>query len=512
MNRIRHPDWSRPDWSRIERRALLKAALRSGVAVAAASTFPAGNGFAADLQATASHGNTVVLSDAAVIDLQRNLHGPVILASSPDYESARRLWNGTFDRHPALIAKCASAADVQSAVQFARSHELLVAVRCGGHSYSGQSSCDGGMVIDLGLFNSVEVDPGARVARVSGGTFLGEMDRATMAHGLATTAGVVSHTGIGGLATGGGQGRLQRKFGLTVDNIRSVEVVTADGRLLRASAAENSDLYWAVRGGGGNFGIVSMFEMQLHQIDPTVTSFSYVFPVGRAKDVMKFYFDFSPAAPDDLSLSAGLRTSDKGETTISISGGYIGSPQAAETVMEPIKLLGTPISARISGINYLTLQSAADAAFKPGRNYYTRVAFQNSVDPKLGDAMVDSMTQTPRPHMSLALSQQGGASGRIAQDATAYPNRDAQYQLSMSVDWDDPKDGPGYLKQARELWSEIKPRTDGGFYTNHTVDESEAEIRKNYGGNYARLVTIKTKYDPTNFFHLNANVKPKNAV
>ena len=226
-----------------------------------------------------------------------------------------------FDLRPALIARCASAEDVQNAVRFARSHDLLVAVRCGGHTYAGHSGCNGGMVIDLRPIDAIEVDPQAQIARVGGGSLLGGMDRATMAHGLATTAGVISHTGIGGLATGGGQGRLQRKFGLTVDNIRAVEVVTADGRLLRASATENPDLYWAVRGGGGNFGIVTKFEMQLHKVDAEVSTFSYTFPIARAPDLMKLYFDFSAAATDELSVSAGLRTSAKGETTVSISGG-----------------------------------------------------------------------------------------------------------------------------------------------------------------------------------------------
>ena len=488
-----------PALSRIERRAALKGALRSALVVTAASAFSGRHSLAADIPAVGNHGKKVVLSDDAILDLQKNLRGAVILPSNPEYDATRRLWNGVFDLRPALIARCASAEDVQNAVRFARSHDLLVAVRCGGHTYAGHSGCNGGMVIDLRPIDAIEVDPQAQIARVGGGSLLGGMDRATMAHGLATTAGVISHTGIGGLATGGGQGRLQRKFGLTIDNIRAVEVVTADGRLLRASAAENPDLYWAVRGGGGNFGIVTKFEMQLHKVDAEVSTFSYTFPIARAQDLMKLYFDFSAAAPDELSVGAGLRTSAKGETTVSISGGYIGAPEAAEKLLAPIKSLGTPVATRVGGIDYVKLQSAADAATAVGRGYYTRVA------------MIDVMTKAPVPGMSLGFSQQGGASGRVAQDATAFANRDAQYQISLSMDWDDPQEGPDKTKNSRERWAQIKPLTDGGVYVNHAVDDDLTEIPKNYRGNYARLADLKAKFDPTNFFHLNANIAPKAA-
>ncbi len=500
-----------PALSRIERRAALKGALRSALVVTAASAFSGRHSLAADIPAVGNHGKKVVLSDDAILDLQKNLRGAVILPSNPEYDATRRLWNGVFDLRPALIARCASAEDVQNAVRFARSHDLLVAVRCGGHTYAGHSGCNGGMVIDLRPIDAIEVDPQAQIARVGGGSLLGGMDRATMAHGLATTAGVISHTGIGGLATGGGQGRLQRKFGLTIDNIRAVEVVTADGRLLRASAAENPDLYWAVRGGGGNFGIVTKFEMQLHKVDAEVSTFSYTFPIARAQDLMKLYFDFSAAAPDELSVGAGLRTSAKGETTVSISGGYIGAPEAAEKLLAPIKSLGTPVATRVGGIDYVKLQSAADAATAVGRGYYTRVAFHTRGDEKLGAAMIDVMTKAPVPGMSLGFSQQGGASGRVAQDATAFANRDAQYQISLSMDWDDPQEGPDKTKNSRERWAQIKPLTDGGVYVNHAVDDDLTEIPKNYRGNYARLADLKAKFDPTNFFHLNANIAPKAA-
>jgi FAD/FMN-containing dehydrogenase len=491
----------------VERRTLLKSAL----GVAAASTFPVGNGFAADLQAVASRGATTVLSDKALADLQKNLRGEVILPTSPDYESARHLWNGTFDRHPALIARCAGADDVVSAVQFAKSHDLLVAVRCGGHSYSGQSGCDGGMVIDLSPMKTVEVDAGARIARVAGGTLLGGLDRGAAAHGLGTTAGFVSHTGVGGLTLGGGQGRLQRKFGLTIDNLRGVEIVTADGTLRRANKDENPDLYWAVRGGGGNFGAVTQFEFQLHPLDPTVTAFSFAYPLDKAKDVLKFFFAFNADAPDELNASVGMRTPAQGDATVSISGTYIGPPKAAEAALAKVAAFGSPVGSRVVGANYVELQASADAVYAPGRGYYSRSGFFNRVDPKLADTLVDVFRRTLMPKTSVSCGSQGGFSGRVAQDATAYAHRDAIYQVSVSADWDDAKNGAAYMKYCRDVWAELQPMSDGGFYINQTTDEGEAQIRANYRANYGRLVEVKTKFDPTNFFHLNANIRPKAA-
>ncbi len=498
------------DRHRVARREALKGALRSAVAITAGSAFT-GRAYAAETKATGYKGNKVTLSDAAVMDLQKSLRGAVLLPTSPDYEETRKLWNGEFNNlNPAMIAKVATAEDVQNAVRFARAHDLLVAVRCGGHSYMGQSSCDGGLVIDMRAIGDVQVDAAAKTARVGGGALLGAMDAATMKYGLATTAGVIAHTGIGGLATGGGQGRLQRNFGMTVDNIRGVEVVTADGRLLKANATENADLYWAVRGGGGNFGIVTAFDMQLHAIDPKVTSYNFAFPMSRVKDAMKFYLDFSANAPDSLSVSFGLRSPEKGEATCSISGGFIGTPQAAEKLLEPIKVLGTPVGTpRLSDIEYVKIQSAGDAANPHGGHYYMRVAYQNTPDMKLGEHVIEVMSRAPVPGLNLGFSQQGGAGARVPVEATAYANRPAQYQLALQTKWEDPAQGPDLIKKVRERWNDIKPATNGGFYVNHAADEDMNEAAKNYGANYPRLVEIKTKYDPTNFFHRNFNIVPK---
>ena len=493
--------------SRLDRRALL----RGVVGIASAATFPVRGAFAG--QAISSGGAKVMLNENALADLQKGLRAPVILPSSGDYDAARRLWSPWIDRRPGLIAKCASAAEVQTAVQFAKAHDLLTAVRCGGHSYAGYSMCDGGMVIDLSPFNGVEIDAAKKIARVSGGALLGNLDRASAPHGLATTAGVVSHTGVGGLATGGGQGRLARKFGMTVDNILGVEIVTVDGRLLRANATENPDLYWAVRGGGGNFGVVTAFELQLHELDPTVTSFSYTYPLAQAKDILRLYLDFSATASEDFALSAGLRSYDRGPTTVSISGTYIGSRQTAEAALAPVLKFGAPINSRVDAMDYVKLQAIADGSLLSTRNAYMRSGFFTHVDPKVLDVMVDYMSRpTTPPRASARFSQQGGAASRVAETATAFAQRDALHQCSIDADWVDPNEGALCIKHVRDLWAELVPMSTGGFYPNIMYDDSEERVRKSYRGNYNRLVEVKTKYDPTNFFHLNPNIKPRRSV
>ncbi len=495
----------------MKRRELLTTAM----SVFAASTFPAGNGFAADFQAVGSQGEKVALNEAAIADLQKHNKGGVILPTSADYETARKIWNGSFNnRHPALIVRCADNNDVISAVQFARRHNLLTAVRCGGHSYSGQSTCDGGLVIDLGPYNTTVVDPGKKIARVDGGSMLRSLDRASEKYGLATTAGYVSHTGVGGLTTGGGQGRLQRKFGLSIDNLLSVDVVTADGKLLHADANENPDLFWAVRGGGGNFGIVTMFEFQLHELSPIVTSFNYTYAMADAVDVFKFYFDFNDQASDDMVAGAGMRRGAEGAPTVSISGTFIGSQKEAEAQLAPLaKFSKKPINARVGEARYADLQAGADNENAAGREFYSRYAFFNHVDPKLPEALVKTFMRGDGPpaRTSMSIGSQGGVSGRIPENATAYAHRDAPYQLSTSADWIEKSEGQGLMKFCRESHAALLPYSDGGFYINQTTDEGEKQIRDNYRGNYERLVDAKTKYDPTNFFHLNANIRPRKA-
>ena len=483
--------------------------LRGAIAIAAASTFPLRRGYAGE--AMGSAGEKMMLSDTAVADLQKSIKGPVILPSSPEYEMARRVWSPAIDRRPALIAKCTSVADIQATVQFARSNNILTAVRCGGHSYNGDSMADKGLVIDLTPLNGLEVDTAKKVAFVNGGAMLGELDSATVPHGLATTNGTVSHTGIGGLATGIGQGRLARRLGYTIDNIRGVEVVTPDGRLVRANAKENPDLYWAIRGGSGNFGIVTKFEMQLHEFDPNLATFGFTFPLAKAKDVMNLYFELSDKVPNDMSLSCGLATAENGETTVSLNGNHLGSLESAQKIIAAIDKLGEPLRKRFDTVEYVKVQSQGDGPLLSTRTLYMKSGFFSHVDSKLADVVVDRMTKAPMPRTSVRFGLQGGAANKIPSTATAFPYRDVLHQCASDGIWAEPKDGPALRKHADETWALLAPMTNGGFYVNYYVDPSDADIRRAFKGNYERLVEVKTKYDPTNFFHLNPNIKPRKA-
>ena len=483
--------------------------LATALTVTAGSTFPAGLGHAAALSAVGPKGDKVTIGDKVVADLQKSIKGGVVLPDSPDYEAARKIWNGSFNKRPAMVVRCADAKDVASAVQFARSNNVLLAVRGGGHSYSGQSTTDGGMVIDLSPMQKASVDTGTKTCWLQGGALLGNLDRAGAEHGLATTAGFVSHTGVGGLATGGGHGRLMKKFGLTLDNILAVEMVTADGKIVTANAKENPELYWAVRGGGGNFGIVTNFHFQLYPMDPMVTSFAYTFPIDAAKDVMKFYFEWDAQQPDETASSLGLRRSAQGEPSISIGGTYIGTPAEAEKALGALTTFGKPTMGRVTAANYVTMQAAADKIYAHGRYYYSKAGFFNRVDAKLPDTMLDYFLKNPMARAGISAASHGGKAARVPMDATAYAHRDAKYQISISVDWDKPEDSDGWLKYARDYWKVMEPLNEGGFYANTIDDPRDEEIRKNFRSNYDRLVEIKTKWDPTNAFRLNANIKPK---
>jgi FAD/FMN-containing dehydrogenase len=485
--------------------------LASSLLATAGTSFPVGLGIAADLQAVAPKGDKISIGDKAVADLQKSIKGQVVLPTSAEYEAARKIWNGSFDKRPAMIVRCADAADVASAVQFSRANNVLLAVRGGGHSYSGQSTTDGGLVVDLSMMQKSEVDTGSKTCWLQGGALLGNLDRAGAEHGLATTAGFVSHTGVGGLATGGGHGRLMKKFGLTLDNILAVEMVTADGKQVTASANENSDLFWAVRGGGGNFGIVTNFKFQLYPMDPMVSSFAYTFPIADAKDVMKFYFEWDAQQPDETASSLGLRHPAQGEPSISIGGTFIGTPAKCEKAIGKLVTFGKPIQGRVTAANYVTMQAAADKIYAHGRDYYSKSGFFNQVDAKLPDVMLDYFLKNPKARGGISAASHGGKAARVPMDATAYAHRDAKYQINISVDWDKPEDGAGWFKYARDYWTVMQPLAGAGFYVNTTDDPRESAVRENYRGNYDRLVAIKTKWDPTNVFRLNANIRPKTA-
>ena len=343
-----------------------------------------------DVPAVTGSGKQIILSRGDVTDLRASLRGQLLLAGDEGYEKARKVWNGSFDRRPALIARCAGASDVIKAVNFGRAHELLVSVRGGGHSISGQSVCEGGLMIDLAQMKGVRVDPIARRARVEGGALLGDFDREAQAFGLATTAGTVSHTGVAGLTLGGGFGRLGRKFSMACDNVRAYDIVTADGNFRRVSAQENADLNWGLRGGGGNFGVVTSFEYELYPVGPVLLGGVLIYPVTQAKEVLGFFDGFFEAAPDELYVDTTLITTPDGNKVLILDTTYCGSIEDGERVLRPLREFRKPIADHIAPIPYVTQQSSVDDAFAYGRHYYVKAGFARRLSPDLIEAMIET--------------------------------------------------------------------------------------------------------------------------
>jgi FAD/FMN-containing dehydrogenase len=423
------------------------------------------------------------------------------------YNQARRVWNGMVDRHPAAVVYCAGYDDVVAAVNFARSRDLFVAVRAGGHNIAGASVCDDGLVIDLSRMKQIEVDPIKRTARAQAGLNLGEFDAATQAHGLATTMGVNTDTGIAGLTLGGGFGKLGRKHGLSCDNLISAEIVTADGQLLHASANEHADLFWAIRGGGGNFGIVTSFEYRLFPVGPMLLAGALLHPYERARDAMRFYQAYASAAPDELSLDAALAMMPSGERVFSISACYVGPIDEGERVIKPLRAYGAPIQDQIARRSYVDIQSAGDAIFPRGRRYYWKAQFLRELTDAATDTLLAAYASSPAESL-LVLQHVGGAIARVPVTATPYANRDALYDCFPISIWDDPAEDTTRIRWARELWDDMRPFSTGGVYANNLGEEGTERIEAAYGQNYARLLALKNKYDPSNFFRLNQNIKP----
>jgi FAD binding domain/Berberine and berberine like len=447
------------------------------------------------------------LQASDIARFRQAIRGDVVLPEDPGYEQARRVWNGMVDRRPAAVICCAGPDDVIAAVNFASSRNLLVAVRSGGHNVAGASVCDAGVVIDLSRMKRIEVDSVRRIARAQAGLNLGEFDAATQAHGLATTMGVNADTGIAGLTLGGGFGKLGRKHGLTCDNLLAAEIVTADGRLLKASATENADLFWGIRGGGGNFGIVTTFEYRLHPVGPALLAGSVLHAYDHARDAMRFYHAFSSTAPDDLSLDAALVTAPSGERFFSISACYAGPLDEGEQAVKPLRDYGAPVEDRIGPIPYLQLQSAGDGIFPRGRRYYWKAQFLREISDQAIDTLLAAYATAPSGSL-VVLQQVGGAIARVPITETPYVNRDALYDCFPISIWDDPADDEGRIRWARDLWGAMRPFSTGGVYANNLGDEGTDRVHAAYGENYPRLVALKNKYDAANFFRLNQNVRP----
>ncbi|MCD0481060.1 FAD-binding oxidoreductase [Streptacidiphilus sp. ASG 303] len=462
-----------------------------------------------------------VLGDATIGELEAALRGTVVRPGDASYDEARTVWNGAHDRRPALVVRCAGTADVVRAVEFARSQDLLVAVRGGGHSIAGFSTCDGGVVVDLSGMKGMRVDPARRRAFAQPGLTWAEFDNETQAFGLAVTGGLVSSTGIAGFTLGGGVGWLVRRYGLTCDNLVGADVVTADGRLVHADAEENADLFWALRGGGGNFGVVTSFEYALHPVGPQVMAGLVFYPLDEARQVVTRWRDLTAGAPDELTTMVVMTTAPPvpflpeevhGTRVVAVGCMYAGALADAEEAVRPLRTLGTPITDLVGPLPYTAMQTLLDPLWTPGAHNYFTSTFVEPSDAAL-DAVLRLHRTTPTPSSELHLHQLGGACGRVPADATPFSRRDAQVLCNVIARAPGPEGFDGHVAWARAARDEVARHGGGGMYVNFTGDAAEDKVRASYPeAVYDRLVRVKDAYDPTNLFRLNQNIRPSAAA
>ncbi|GAB2576424.1 FAD-binding oxidoreductase [Spirosoma areae] len=448
------------------------------------------------------------LSSDAITALKATFKGVLLRAGDEGYDQARAVWNGMIDKCPALIARCANSADVISAVQFAQEHDLLVSVRGGGHNVAGNAVCAGGLMIDLSPMKTIQVDAAKQTARAEAGVLWSELDQATQQHGLATTGGTVSHTGIAGLTLGGGLGWLMGKHGLTCDNLLSVDIITADGKLLTASETTNEDLFWAVRGGGGNFGIVTSFTYQLHPVGPTILGGMVLYPQDQAREVLRFYREFARNTPDELIVFAALLNTPDGIPVIALLVGWFGPLSEAEQYLKPLRDFGPPLADLLAEIPYTQHQTLFDAATPHGLPRYWKSGNVPEIKDDFIDVVIEQAARQPSPFSFILFFHIKGAAARVDPAKTAFGLREDQWDFDIVSQWMDPADTQVNIDWTRTFWNQIEPYTKG-VYVNHLGGEDEAtRVRAAYGPNYERLVALKTKYDPKNFFRLNNNIVP----
>jgi len=448
------------------------------------------------------------IENATVEAFQTGFRGQLLFPGGDAYDQGRKLWNGMFDRRPALIARCAGAADVISAVNFARDNRLQIAVRGGGHSFPGHSVCDGGIVIDLSAMKGIRVDPGERTARAEPGVKWIAFDQETQAFGLATSGGTVSDTGIAGLTLGGGLGWLSSKHGLTVDNLLSADVVLADGRFLTANATDNPDLFWALRGGGGNFGVVTSFEYQLHNVGPTIVGGMVAYRLGEARNVLRFYRDFCNAAPDELTTYAGFLNPPGGDTVVALFCCYCGPLDKGEEVTRPLKSIAVPVLDALGPMPYAAQQCLFDGGFPTGSYYYTKADFLPDLTDEAIEVFVEYAAAKPSPLSGILVQTVCGAASRVPTDAMAFRHRTFPYAPIIVSQWLDAADTGRNVSWARDCSEALHPFAAGGVYVNDLGENDDDRVPVAYGANYQRLVELKKKYDPNNLFHLNPNIKP----
>ena len=446
---------------------------------------------------------------SAIRQLKSRFEGTLLAPGDRDYDAARTVFNAMIDRRPALIAQCTSAADVVEAVHFAREQTLLVSVRCTGHNIGGYAVCDDGLVIDLSRMKAITVNPAARTVRVAAGCNWGEVNDALQPYGLAATGGFVSVTGVSGLTLGGGLGWLMRSYGLACDNLIGAEVVTADGNVVRASASENADLFWALRGGGGNFGVVTTLEYQLHPVTSVVGGILF-YPLAKARELVRFYREVTRTTPDNLTVFAAMLHTPEGEKVCGLAMCYNGPAEEAEHAIQLIREFDTPVGGNVGPVAYTALQSMLDAGFPSGLHVHWRSEFLTSIPDAFIEAAVSAYEQVPSPLSSLLIEHFGGAVSRVPRDATAFDLRDADYNFVIVSRWADPAEAERNVAWARAISSAARPFTNGRVYLNY-IGEGEApdRVRASFAADkLTRLASIKKKYDPTNLFRINQNIAP----
>jgi len=457
------------------------------------------------------------LPSSAAASLAAQISGGVLTAADAAYDDARKVWNATIDRRPALIARCFVANDVQAAVRFAAAHRMLLSVRGGGHHIAGNAVAEGGLMLDMSAMRAIVVDPVRRTARVGAGALLADVDRATQSHGLAVPLGVNSTTGVAGLTLGGGFGWLTRTHGMTVDNLRAATVVTADAAVHTVSASSEPDLFWALRGGGGNFGVVTSFEFDLHRVGPELHAGFVVYPFAQARHVLRAWRDFNAGAPDELSVWAVLRKAPPlpflppavhGTDIVVFALVHSGSVEAGERAARPVLAFGNPIASALGPMPYTGFQSALDPLLTPGQRNYWKTNNFNALSDAAIDVVVAAAAEVPDPQSEIFLAQLGGAMARVAPDATAFVARDARYVMNVHGRWSDPADDEKVRSWARRVFSAAAVHATGSGYVNFLTEDEGERVAASYGVNHARLQALKRRYDPDNLFRMNLNIEP----
>ena len=470
------------------------------------------------MRARALNGSEIDLKQDVIDDLKMRLRGPVLVPDDHGYEEARTVWNAMIDRKPALVGRCIGNADVIECVRFAREHDLLLCIKAGGHNIAGLAAADGALMLDLSHMRGAWIDSGRKIVHAQGGCLLGDVDRETQVHGLAAILGFVSLTGCAGLTLGGGFGYLTKRYGWTSDNVVGMDVVTADGQLVRASSEENADLFWGLRGGGGNFGVVTGIDYTLYPVGPEVVGGLVAWPASKAPKVLEFYRNFAEEAPPELTLVTILRPAPPapwlpqdmhGKPIVAILACYSGSPEDGERVVAPIKSFGNPIGDVLVRRPYTQLQSMLDPTQPKGRRYYWKSEYLRGIEPALCEKVIEHAGRIKSPHSAVILFQLGGALNRLDEDHSPVGNRQTRYVLNVAGSWERPEEDNANIEWARGAWNDMKEFSTGGTYINFlTEDEGEERMSAALGKALERLAKVKTAWDPENVFRTNRNIKP----